>query len=93
MGRGRYAVPVAPGQGQAEVTALQGNPYYLHVGAERWSRVKPHNGASMGGERFSHHEIEEWLGGGGNMGHGPFPRGQLLRDVLPWLYEVLGSVE
>ncbi len=26
------------------------------------------------------------------MGHGPFPRGQLLRDILPWLDEYLGPV-
>jgi alpha-beta hydrolase superfamily lysophospholipase len=28
-----------------------------------------------------------------DMGHGPFPRGQLLRDVLPWLDEHLGPVQ
>lgn len=28
-----------------------------------------------------------------DMGHGPFPRGQLLRDMLPWLDEALGPVE
>ena len=26
------------------------------------------------------------------MGHGPIPRGQFLRDVLPWLDQVLGPV-
>ena len=26
------------------------------------------------------------------MGHGPLPRGQFLRDVLPWLDEYLGPV-
>ena len=26
------------------------------------------------------------------MGHGPFPRGQLMRDVLPWLDKYLGPV-
>jgi hypothetical protein len=27
------------------------------------------------------------------MGHGPFPRGQLLRDVLPWLDAYLGPLQ